>query len=133
MIQIEFDNLINELVQVYGERSFPSAVKKRIWNYCQDMTKAQFHGAVTWAIDNLDKAPRISYFKTRTNLTPQLAPKGCPSCDEGRIYKTDTQRIGQPVVFRCFCEAGWHWSSDIPIWNESYAKRYQREKVEEQF
>jgi hypothetical protein len=135
----EFDTLMNIAYSRWSAKSYPLAVRERIWFFVKDLPQKAFEKIIYILLDTQRSAPMPNEFKMlaygerdalgiKQNSEPQTKPSSeakCWACgDAGNLFiQHKTKKI--TAVTRCSCTAGTaRTSAQGPQWDERLASIY---------
>lgn len=102
----EFANQMGRLVDVYGDKAYPSPRTDLIFKWAARMELVYFDAIVSKLIAENDRAPMLNKFKDaffELGIAKEIKKIDCPYC-AGSGFIPDDKPL--PNVYRCRCVAG---------------------------
>lgn len=134
MIYVEFTGEMNRLSEVFGKNKYPKAMLQRVWYYSKEILIDDFKHWVTWAIDNLDLAPKVPYFRSKaqafrfankSEFRPTVEPITCQHCLDTCICFIKDQD-GSEIFVRCDCDQEnnpqVNYNKELPVYDGKYQR-----------
>lgn len=150
MTENEFDTLMQIVYSRWGARSYPDAVKRRIWYFWHTLPQKSFEHAIYTLLDTSRAAPmpgefkllaynereRLGLARDKESETKPSNEAKCFDCgDSGNLFISRKENYEawarwKTGCIRCACEAGQRRPTvQGPIWNETIARSYDKEPV----
>ncbi len=141
MLESEFDEIIEELVDSYGQNHFPPKVVGRIWAIFKNLTKEEFRNGLDLIIEETPYAPTIARLRKalkaaldKNNANDRMKKMEelrkdnyCQVCGCGGLVNAISASNGLNYSYRCcYCQAAniLRLSTKIPTWTEERRSRF---------
>lgn len=129
MNDLEFNEQIGRLFDVFGDKAFSKGRLNRIKEIMEDRPRSMMKQLVDRFIDANRYAPMPKDFAEAVRAVPlqisKIQVEGCKDCDEGLIIAVPKEGNATRAAFRCPCPAGSQHSSQIPLWGPAYECNYK--------
>jgi len=112
----EFANQMGRLVDVYGDKAYPSPRTDLIFKWASRMELVYFEAIVSKLIAENDRAPMLNKFKDaffELGIAKEIKKVDCPYCAGGGFIPDDNPL---PNVYRCRCSVGESMPRYIAQW-----------------
>ena len=144
MTRSEFNNIMTELTDNFGEKIYPPARISIIWAAVQGLDGGEFRGILRHLVMNERFAPapgkiisacyeslnRQMVAEKRKKLEELQASgtqcRWCGNCGTVSAHPKDPRiKRGQPFAFRCDCAAGDISGTALPVWHHGMLKDWE--------
>lgn len=112
----EFSNQMDRIVEVYGDKFYPTPRVEMIFKWAQRVNVTQFEAIVSRLIAECERPPLLQKFKelySEMGFIKRIQPTDCNYC-AGSGFIPDDQPL--PTVYRCRCSIGETMPKFIKQW-----------------
>jgi hypothetical protein len=119
----KFTTSIESLREAYGDRAYPDARVRKIWDWARRANEALFIQSVDNAIGDCERAPMLSKLKEvyaeLRSKNPKADKVSCNYCD-GNGWICDSQPL--PTAYACNCAAGERIPLEFARWQGPWVR-----------
>lgn len=140
MNNLEFQNQIQRLIGVYGDKSYPHTRVEMLWREFRNTQLSEFTDIVDELIVTSQYAPLAPKFReAKADLYMKNASRyqaeerewiekqpNCGHCDKSGAVLAVKKTDGNTYAFQCFCPIGPKLHPRITRWHHGRDKEYQR-------
>lgn len=128
----DFNKLFENFEKTFGRYS--DLVKGRIFHYCRDLTKDQFHEVCIRFVDQ-DKKPGVNDFRlkarallmARHEIPQDIARLPCERCHDVGVLKLRHKKEKFRSMCLCDCDEGKRQTWKLPVFDETQMAEFEIE------
>lgn len=119
----KFTQAVESLREAYGDRAYPDARVRKIWDWARKANEDLFNATIETAIGDCERAPMLSKLKEiyseLRSKNPRADKINCVYCD-GTGFIMDASIL--PTAFACRCDAGLRLPLTITRWRGPFTR-----------